>query len=197
MSYQVVKGDKRNPSYATFDAWMKEVGETWRKWHQYDEDYEPFSENEVSGVSILLSAAARVGYLAISEYEIEKLSNPGQPGRGDLWFTDTDQSYAFEFKRSWRNSNKSQLEANWALAIGDAGDVPPNEADQVYAGLIAPLYSPSKDSIKKHKEPMKEHKDLIAAHKKALEADFIFAIGESRSPSAFIYLKAVLCSSNP
>lgn len=73
MYYETIKsGDQRFKSIARdWSPWLQEVGHLYNR-YMAEEYPSPFSLHEQATVGLLVSAAARAGYLNYNEYELSK-----------------------------------------------------------------------------------------------------------------------------
>lgn len=147
MDYEWLKGhsSKQKKIFEVFDPWMQETANISEQFWSYASDqFYPFHDNENSAVSILLGGASRAGYSAVSEYRLRKRDRKDRrrwkDGRADLWFVAQSKAFSFEFKRAWNAASSKNLAEVMDDATWDIKNVPTNESDHAFAGVIAPAY---------------------------------------------------------
>ncbi len=142
MYYETIKsGDQRFKSIARdWSPWLQEIGHLYNRYiaEQYPS---PFSLHEQATVGLLVSAAARAGYLNYNEYE---LSNKGPddkrrrvPGRADFWMECNGRAYSFEVKRAYLDTSSAKLKRMMQAAIADARCICDDECDRAVGLLVA------------------------------------------------------------
>lgn len=138
-----VRGDERRGVYRIWSRWMDAAGEQAARWAAEQEDA-PFAYNETASVSILTAAAVQAGGLAIADYVMTK----GEPtdrrwarnGRCDLWVSQGDCCWAFEFKQANASAKGVRgLKRAFDAAVANARCVRAWEGARV-AGLVINLY---------------------------------------------------------
>jgi hypothetical protein len=154
---------------------MRESATLLQGFKYYSPEYRPFDELEVPGVSLLVAAAAAAGYYPIAEYEISKIDRSDRrkrkPGRADLWFVAGEQSYSFEFKRAWNESDSGKLLQCLEAARSDIDCIPTDESHYAFGGVVAPLINPA----------------LKSTYEEFKACDFAFVIEDDEAPNAYIY----------
>ncbi len=108
MSLEIISGDQSHPIFKDWKPWLQKCSVL------YDEclneyKYQPFLYHEMEAVSLMLGAAHRSGYMALSESAIERGE---KSGRSDMWMACNSFQYYFEFKRSAHNL----FATKWGLA---------------------------------------------------------------------------------
>ncbi len=140
-------------------------------WSSYQ--YSPFHDNENAGVSILLGGASKKGLLAVSEYPVDKKAwaiiqkkRDGRKlnkkdiqdlivGRADLWITDQNICFSFEFKKTSERDGTphgpkrtiNDLTALLKLAAEEVDRLDGNEYNHALGGIIAPVFDQAKEPL--------------------------------------------------
>lgn len=142
MYYETIKsGDQRFKSIARdWSPWLQEIGHLYNRY--IDEQYpSPFSLHEQATVGLLVSAAARAGYLNYNEYELSKKGPDDKrrrvPGRADFWMECNGRAYSFEVKRAYFDTSLAKLERMMRAAIADARRICDDECDRAVGLLVA------------------------------------------------------------
>lgn len=132
----------------------------------------PYWYNERANVSVLAGAAWIAGYMALEEYQEDKISDEGEnkKGRNDLYLSNKDNEVCIEAKVSFPditkpNSYISVVKSRFSDAINDAKKIN-NDINKIGALFVSP-YSKNKvrandkdiskfiEFIKKYPAPIK------------------------------------------
>lgn len=145
MNNQIVPLQCNLPDYEPdFLKWLSELAVIM---DQFNTEVAPFGEYQVfkddderPAVSILLAAAARANFLAVSEYGMPKKDRKKGVGRLDLWIGSERRWYSFEFKRSRDQTSLSDLQRVMGDAEVDVKNIEYewNDTEVAFAGVIAP-----------------------------------------------------------
>ena len=141
-------------------------------------DDQPFHENEMAGVSLILSGAVRANLPAIMEWPVDKSGKPH--GRSDLWVHVEETDCWFEFKRAAWNPNASKWGLSYSLdaAIYSAKEMTFLSGEMGFAGVIA-----ATDNL------VDTRREIYMNFCK--EVDFAYRIGPDDNRGVYIYLKVV------
>ncbi|MEC5293006.1 hypothetical protein VSX64_20280 [Aurantimonas sp. C2-6-R+9] len=105
---------------------------------------DPFAYNETASVSVLASAAACSGFLALAEFATTKRAARDRRqkarGRSDFWMMGDGRAWAFEFKQITGGGITSRrLDRKMTAAIDCAKSIHERDANMAVAGLIVSL----------------------------------------------------------
>jgi hypothetical protein len=125
-----------------WQPWVDAAAGLCERWADFEDD--PFSYNETASVSLLASAAAKVGYLGLAEYVTSKRSSSDLRrkvnGRSDYWMSAEHRSWLFEFKQTFPRGvpkirHREKLRAAVACAVATS-----TTEDRKVGGLIINMY---------------------------------------------------------
>lgn len=136
--------DERTMEARIWPKWMRAVDSLVVRFGDYDDD--PFGYNETASVSLLCSAAARCGYLALAEYATTKRGREDKRqkarGRCDLYLLAEERDWEFEFKQFYPWSvPRRRLSSWWDAAIASAECLRRDGAGHAVAGLVVNFYN--------------------------------------------------------
>ena len=145
-------GDSRTREVKHWTEWLTRIADIRRAFARWHPEFDPFHFNEAASVAVLSNAAAQAGFLALTEYVVDKRhSTRGRPfrlGRCDLWIADveSDCCWAFEFKQHFSASKpwESTFDRHMEHAYYDARDLDNYEGDKRVGGLILVPKDPEK-----------------------------------------------------
>ena len=133
-----IKGDRRSKEYSSWQRWLSAAAELQSDWHLTSPEDSPFAYNETASVSFLCCAAGRAGYVALTDYRVEKLL--GQ-GRCDMWLYDRRYEWAFEFKQLMLYGvPRTRVQKKWNEALQCANDLKKDDGVKRVAGIILSTY---------------------------------------------------------
>lgn len=176
---ELIVGDGRTRHAKHWSKWLQYVPRIRSKFGRWHENLDPFHSNETASVAFLANAAAKAGYLALTEYvTFKRHASRGRPfrhGRCDLWMGDTvsEFSWAFEVKQHFASSRiRQDTFDNWLKhAHDDAKSVDRNEADDRVGCLIM---VPGETALQ---DPhYSDHFDMVCS-----SSDFAFRVGGGMS----------------
>lgn len=177
MSFEVLKDDNRRSCAADWEKWLREADKLHSRYLKEIGD-SPFTFNEISAVSFLSAAAARVGYLTLNEYSCVKKDKEDRrfkkAGRADLWLTTGPHSYSFEFKRAYYAATPKNLAKTLGTACDDINVVDKSESHSAAAVVLAYVRD----------EKRKENYHNFANRE---NVDFSYRIGPSRVGGCFLF----------
>lgn len=135
--------DERTIESRIWSKWIRAADSLVSAFAEVDED--PFGYNETASVSLLCSAAARCGYLALAEYATTKRGREDKRekarGRCDLYVQAGGRDWEFEFKQYFPWSvPRQRLGSWWDRAVESAKCLRNDGADHAVAGLIVNFY---------------------------------------------------------
>lgn len=136
--------DARTVESRVWPRWMTAVDNLVSKFAGLDDD--AFGYNETASVSLLCSAAARCGYLALAEFTTRKRGpqdkRERQAGRCDMYLFADGRDWEFEFKQFYPWSvPRSRLQKWWNDAVACAKCLERDGADHAVAGLIVNFHN--------------------------------------------------------
>lgn len=175
----MLAGDLRTREAKHWSAWMGKVPKIRNRFHSWSDDFDPFHFNETSSVAALANAATLAGFVAQTEYVLDKRhttrGRPWRRGRGDLWIADNDSGccWVFEAKQHFAATNirEQTFCQHLRRAFEDARGVDRDEADQRVGCLIV---APRMDA--KREELGQRIDDYVVS------TDFAFRIDGSLGP---------------
>jgi hypothetical protein len=136
--------DERTAESRIWPKWMGSADQIVSAFAELDDD--PFGYNETASVSLLCSAAARCGYLALAEYATTKRGRDNKkksaPGRCDLYLDAQGHDWEFEFKQFFPWSvPRRRLQSWWGKAVESAECLRKDGARHLIAGLLVNFYN--------------------------------------------------------
>ena len=179
MAFECVKpGDKRRRGLlADWETWLTAADGLCNRFDS-EWDTHVLGQHEVSVASFLACAAARVGSLAMTEYDIDKIDpedrRKKKRGRADLWFASDQKSYSFECKRAWYRSGHKRFDQMLQKAKQDIGCIPATESSHP-AGLLVGYVS---------ENSLEERFREYAYHD---EVDIAYRIGPDGAGGGYLY----------
>ena len=136
--------DKRTLEFRFWPKWMMAVEDLASDFAKVSDD--PFGYNETASVSLLCSAAARCGYLALAEYATTKRGRDDKreraAGRCDMYLLAENHDWEFEFKQFYPWSvPRRRLDSWWGAAVDSARCLDGSGAERSIAGLVVNFYN--------------------------------------------------------
>lgn len=144
MGVTILTGDQRTKEAKHWPTWLGKVPEVRRRFHAWSDDFDPFHYNETSSVAALANAATLAGFVAQTEYVLDKRhttrGRAWRRGRGDLWLADNQSGccWVFEAKQHFAATQirASTFDQHLQRACRDARGIDRDEADQRVGFLI-------------------------------------------------------------
>lgn len=161
-----IKGHAGSVEVRVWQQWFDETARLIERFDAEDDD-DPFAYNETASVSLLCSAAARIGCLALAEFAAQKRgAKDGRTrsnGRADFWMRDRARDWSFEFKQiTYGSITLGRLRTKMAEADACAGKLMRYGPEHLISGLIVPLYYHETDKRGKAREKLEAFKDECA-----------------------------------
>lgn len=143
-SVTMLSGDLRTHEAKHWPTWIGKVPGIRKRFHSWSDDFDPFHFNETSSVAALANAATLAGFVAQTEYILDKRhttrGRAWRRGRGDLWIADNESGccWVFEAKQHFAATNirEKTFCQHLQRAYDDARGVDRGEADQRVGCLI-------------------------------------------------------------
>jgi hypothetical protein len=183
MAYETVKrGDQRRRLLlGDWKPWLEQMAGLYDR-YLLEEYPSPFSLHEQATVGLLVSAAARAGFINYNEYEIIKKGRGDKrrrvSGRADFWMDCNGRGYSFEVKRAYIETSKTQLRATMRSAITDAECICEDECDQA-VGLVLAYMNENGDP------------ELYETFSKSEDVSFAYRFGPRGKGGAFLFFSLV------
>lgn len=193
-----LKGKRETAEFKYWTRWLDAVAMLANRFSQEVEGDDPLAYNETASVSLLTSAAACAGFVALAEFSTDKAAAKGERGhrhgRSDLWIQTSEKSWAFEFKQ-WNPKGASSPNGRLRSSMGKAEEcaraILKKDADCAVAGVIWPLYW-----LKEQSTPNLEARVASAEERLSTfienDCDYAWKVeGFDRAPPAYLLFKIV------
>jgi hypothetical protein len=156
-----IRGNAGSLEARVWQQWLDEAAQLVSRFDVEDND-DPFAYNETASVSLLCSAAARIGCLPLAEFTVRKKgvkdSRRRSNGRADFWMRETGRDWAFEFKQiTYGSITLGRIRKTMRAADECAKKLLRYGPEHMISGLVVPLYYT--DAREKAREKLETFKD--------------------------------------